>query len=223
VRARNVIFAAANGGNCQGAIQSLGNNIETGDSCSLTGPNDRPNTAPRLGPLQNNGGPTDTHALLPGSPAIDAGASAACPATDQRGVARPLDGNGDGTTACDVGAFELVDPSGQLPPSSCTPRPPVRVESSRGGTGELRVAIDATGSENSLRTLRVTRTANAEVDVAGQVGRTGAFEVTLPPDATHTDLVVRRQQAGQGTTVQVVVVDRCGEWPTFVGGGPGAF
>jgi hypothetical protein len=85
------------------------------------------------------------------------------------------------------------------------------------------VAIDATGSENSLRTLRITRTTNAEVDIAGQTGRTGAFEVALTPGATHTDLVVRRQQAGQGATVQLVVVDRCGEWPTFVGGGPGAF
>jgi hypothetical protein len=53
---------------------------------------------PRLGPLQDNGGPTPTHALLPGSPAIDT--SSACPATDQRGVTRP---QGAG---CDIGAFE---------------------------------------------------------------------------------------------------------------------
>ena len=53
---------------------------------------------PRLGPLQDNGGPTPTHALLLGSPAIDA--SSACPATDQRGVTRP---QGAG---CDIGAFE---------------------------------------------------------------------------------------------------------------------
>ena len=54
---------------------------------------------PLLGPLQNNGGPTETHALLPDSPAIDAGADTACPAADQRGVARPLG------SACDIGAF----------------------------------------------------------------------------------------------------------------------
>jgi hypothetical protein len=52
--------------------------------------------------LQNNGGETQTHALLFGSLAIDAGNTVGCPATDQRGVARPQ-GNG-----CDMGAFEYV-------------------------------------------------------------------------------------------------------------------
>jgi len=61
---------------------------------------------PMLGPLADNGGPTQTHALLPGSPAIDAGDAATCIASpvsgkDQRGVKRP---QGAG---CDIGAFEL--------------------------------------------------------------------------------------------------------------------
>ena len=66
---------------------------------------------PMLGPLQDNGGPTWTQALLPSSPAIDAGA---CddPPTDQRGVPRPFDvpwiTNVDG--GCDIGAFELDAP-----------------------------------------------------------------------------------------------------------------
>lgn len=55
---------------------------------------------PYLGPLQNNGGPTPTHALLTGSPAIDAGTGGAAPLTDQRGVARPFG------RAVDMGAFE---------------------------------------------------------------------------------------------------------------------
>lgn len=42
------------------------------EACNLTEPTDLPNTAPLLGPFQNNGGPTLTHALLPSSPAIDA-------------------------------------------------------------------------------------------------------------------------------------------------------
>lgn len=59
---------------------------------------------PVLGPLKDNAGPTFTHRLLLGSPAIDAGSG--CPALDQRGLLRPADGNGDGVAACDIGALE---------------------------------------------------------------------------------------------------------------------
>lgn len=54
----------------------------------------------------DHGGLTQTHALLPGSPAIDSAAPVACPATDQRGFPRPFDGDGDLVPVCDVGAYE---------------------------------------------------------------------------------------------------------------------
>ncbi|MEZ4730031.1 MAG: choice-of-anchor Q domain-containing protein [Caldilineaceae bacterium] len=60
------------------------------------------NTTPPLWPLQLNGGATPTHALLSGSPAIDAANNAFCTPADQRGVARP---QGPG---CDIGAFEAA-------------------------------------------------------------------------------------------------------------------
>ena len=77
-----------------------------------------------LGPLKNNGGPTQTHALVAGSPAIDAGDPGGCRdnsgallQTDQRGFARHVDGNNDGTARCDIGAVEgvgLCDPPDRL-------------------------------------------------------------------------------------------------------------
>ncbi len=58
--------------------------------------------------LANNGGPTRTHALVGGSPAIDIVTDGTCPPPfrDQRGAERPLDGNGGGGVACDIGSYE---------------------------------------------------------------------------------------------------------------------
>jgi hypothetical protein len=63
---------------------------------------------PLLGPQADNGGFTLTHALPYGSPAIDAGSPGTCPATDQRGLPRPVDGNGYGVERCDMGAYEYT-------------------------------------------------------------------------------------------------------------------
>jgi predicted outer membrane repeat protein len=99
------------GADCVGPLGSLDYNLieDTGD-CALVGPVDHTITGqdPGLGPLQDNGGSTLTHALLEGSPAIDSGGES-CPDTDQRGVFRPWDGDGDSIARCDMGAFEWRD------------------------------------------------------------------------------------------------------------------
>ena len=89
-----------------GTVTSQGNNL-IGDDSDTTGwlPTDLLNVPPQLGPLQNNGGPTNTHALLTGSPAIDAGDDTGAPIVDQRGIERPVDG-GSGTATVDIGAVE---------------------------------------------------------------------------------------------------------------------
>ena len=66
------------------------------------------NVNPLWDSLANNGGFTQTHALGAGSPAIDTGNPNNCPSTDQRSFHRPIDGNGDGTAACDMGAYEYA-------------------------------------------------------------------------------------------------------------------
>ena len=75
-------------------------------------------STPQLTGLQDNGGATLTHGLYPSSPAIDAGDPNACPATDQRGVARPQG------AACDIGAYEYVTPPSAPPTEPPTEAPP---------------------------------------------------------------------------------------------------
>jgi len=109
---KNTIVAnSTSGGNCFGTITSSGYNLDSANTCGLSGTGDLINTDPQLGPLQNNGGTMSTHALLSGSPAIDAGTNTGCPAVDQRGISRPRDGNGDTIATCDMGAFEAFTPS----------------------------------------------------------------------------------------------------------------
>ena len=98
---KNVIVAY-NTINCDGVITSDGHNLDSGGTCGFKGPGDLQNIDPLLGPLQDNSGPTFTHALLPGSPAIDAAAPDTFPPTDQRGVPRP---QGKGP---DIGSYESL-------------------------------------------------------------------------------------------------------------------
>jgi CSLREA domain-containing protein len=93
--------------NCFGEIRSLGHNIENGDSCGFDAPGDLPNTDPLLASRGINGGPTLTIPISDASPALDAGDPAVCLLSDQRGFARPIDGDNEGGAVCDIGAFEF--------------------------------------------------------------------------------------------------------------------
>jgi predicted outer membrane repeat protein len=100
VTVENSIVAGSAGGNCSGVFNSLGYNIEDGTDCMFILNTDFQLTNPQLGPLADNGGPTQTHALLPISLAIKHGKITDCPVTDQRGFLR--------VGGCDAGAFQVV-------------------------------------------------------------------------------------------------------------------
>lgn len=121
------------GGDCSstGTLASNGGNIESGTSCGFMEAGDLQDTDPMLGALANNGGPTDTHLLLPGSPAID-NAGMCGLSDDQRGEPREAED-------CDSGSVEVqkatltitknTDPAGlfgfdfdsNIPDDVCTP------------------------------------------------------------------------------------------------------
>jgi hypothetical protein len=103
-----------------GTVTSLGYNLSDDDSGGfLIGPGDQINTDPMLGPLQSDGGPTFTHALLSGSPAIDAGNPSFIPLPDYDQRACPFLRVFNGRI--DVGSFES-QPHPQSPPCP-SPRP----------------------------------------------------------------------------------------------------
>jgi hypothetical protein len=110
--ALNSATNAGTGPDVYGAFNSSGHNLigATNDSSGFTAPGDLAGSKaspldPGLAPLADNGGLTLTLALLPGSPAIDAGGNLAAPPTDQRGFPRPFG------PAADIGAYELRYPA----------------------------------------------------------------------------------------------------------------
>jgi len=101
--ADNTVTSGGTGPDCAGTLLSRDYNLITDlAGCTLTGATAHSliGRDPLLGPLRDNGGGTWTHALLPGSPALERGDDATCAATDQRGVPRPQG------FASDIGAFE---------------------------------------------------------------------------------------------------------------------
>jgi hypothetical protein len=108
---------------------------------------------PLFAPLANNGGQTQTHALLVGSPAIDAGSNAlASGAFDQRGTGFPriVDGDGNGTATIDIGAFEV-----QVAPTAATVSVSGRVTAR--GRGISNAVVHLTSQNGEIQTARTNR------------------------------------------------------------------
>lgn len=228
VTVRNTLLANnLPGGNCAGpsVTTSLGTSLDSDGSCGFS-PNQGNliNVNPKLGPLQDNGGPTWTYGLLDGSPAIDKADNATCGSIDQRGLPRPKVGISGGQASCDIGAFELQTPY-PPPPGPCSPRPRIALQVSHAAGRRLQVTVSAGSGVLSQiqfgtgnRPLR-----NASVDFPGQATAiTDGRTIPMGTGVTQTTFFVSRIAPGQ-VTVPMVVTDACGPWETFVGGGSGAF
>ncbi|MFK7956997.1 MAG: choice-of-anchor Q domain-containing protein [Lysobacterales bacterium] len=107
----NTVIAGSAEADCVDAVTDLDQNLSNliGDGSCAAGAIDLVVGDPMLGPLASNGGPTQTHAPLSGSPIVDQGNNSDCPSNDQTGMPRPIDGNGDDNAECDIGSVEFVD------------------------------------------------------------------------------------------------------------------
>ncbi len=169
------LIADNTGGNCTGAAPGFGAyNLEDTNTCGFVDDpaNDLPNfpnTDPQIGPLADNGGPTPTMALAPGSAAIDAVSSfirSNCQTvSDQRGRPRGyprISGNPDDEFLCDIGAYEHIVPF---------------------VVDDVSDAADADPDDDLCLTVLDTCTLRAAVQQANAVP--GHDEIVLPPGA-HT-------------------------------------
>jgi CSLREA domain-containing protein len=129
ISVKNTIVSGNAGANCAGSgtTSEQGNNLENGTSCGLS-----INADPLLGPLADNTGDTQTHAIPANSPAVDAAVGCPPPATDQRGVDRP-----EGP-ACDIGAFEFVRSTTLPSVPDCSP------------TGQITLTMDPPAGEDPV-------------------------------------------------------------------------
>jgi len=159
VSVANTMFkTGATGGNIwndAGMFTSLGYSLSNDDGGGyLIGPGDQINTDPLIGPLQDNGGPTLTHALLPGSPAIDAGDPNFTPPPlyDQRGpgFARVVNGR------IDIGSFEVQ--TGGPPTPSPTATPTATLTPTPTGTATATFTPTATATATPTPTATATET-----------------------------------------------------------------
>lgn len=204
------------GGDCAGGpYTSDGDNIDTDGTCQLTCPCDLTGVDPGLGTLADNGGPTQTQALLPGSPAIDGAGTTDCVPTDQRGVPRPQG------PACDIGAFELAPPgvappdagpsgselwgdSNPAEPGACAcathPAHADPVQTATGNLVETATDLSVPGRGPGLaftRTYNALDAASATGPDALGYGWTDAYAATLSVDPASGEVTVHQ---GDGAT-----------------------
>jgi CSLREA domain-containing protein len=154
-----------------GGTEINGYNVDAGNSCTdVTDDTDLENTSSVLGPLATNGGPTQTHALLAGSPAIDRVPTAQC--LDLTPAALTVDQRGAGFTrpvgaACDAGAFEVQPPPTSNPPVQQPPVPPPDCEPLRQQIKKLSKKIKKASGARKAKLKKKRRKARSQLRALG--------------------------------------------------------
>lgn len=184
IKIRNTIVAnSLAGGDCAstGTVTDQGGNLVEDNSCGFSGGVD-----PDLGPLANNGGPTKTHALLPGSPAVDNGVQIFCSVlpTDQRGYPRTINGDIFGGARCDSGAYEF---GASAPTPTSTPTLTPTATPSLTPTPTRTPTYTATPTRTSTDTPQPTATATSSPTASSTPTATQTPPDTPTATATSTE------------------------------------
>jgi len=185
----NTILNAGKSGanivNSGGTVTSHGYNLSSDDGGGvLTGPGDQINTNPLLGPLQDNGGPTFTHALLPHSPAIDAGDPNFTPPPffDQRGPGFWRVRNG----RIDAGSFEVQAGATPTPTATPTATPSATPTPTPTPTATPTVTPSPTATATTTPTATPTVTASPTATPTATPTPTGTPRATPTPRVSPT-------------------------------------
>jgi hypothetical protein len=217
------VFSAANGGRISVAGQEAGSGL----GVTLSATNGTLTLAGTAGLTFTSGNGTSNTTMT-----FTGRAAAVNAALD--GLRYNPDPGYTGAAQLEIRSF-LASQSGPLKPDTdtvaitvhagaCTPRPSVQVHATP-GSGKLQVTVTPTAvngsTSNAVSELRFGAFQNATVIVNGQPVASGQT-VVLPPNTSQVGLTVQRATPGQPTTVPFTVVDGCGTWRTFVGGGASA-
>jgi len=154
-----------------------------------------------LSALGDYGGLTQTHALLAGSRGINAGTNTGCPATDQRGAVRPLDG------VCDIGAFEYI------PPPAVTTDAATAITSigaTLNGTVNANGADTAVTFQYGLDTAYGTTVTAAQSPVSGTTDTMVSYALTgLSPNTTYHFRAVGTNSGGTVNGLDATFTTAC--------------
>jgi hypothetical protein len=186
----SIMAGSGSSQDCAGTLTDLGYDIDDDGTCGLATPSisDSPTLDAALGPLADNGGGTETMALLAGSPAVGLVTPASlCFSPDQRGVGR--------LTPCDSGAYEATDVSQVI---TFTSTPPVRAV-----VGGPHYTVAATGGASGIPvTFAVDALSTAVCAIAGTtVSFLGAGSCILDANQAGNDRYAPAPQVQQSFTV----------------------
>ena len=131
-----------------------------------------------------------------------------------RARARDIDGNRSEWTTV---SLRIRDGAANTPPAACSPRPPVAVTVAPGAPGSLQATIAVNGTGNAIQQVRFDPQ-NAIVRTNILPEQSGPFVLT-PQNGTQSLTFTSLRRSPGAVMVRLVVVDACGEWPTFVGAG----